>query len=412
MDPILLQIIVALALGLLLGLQRERTDSSIGGIRTFPLISLMGLVCGILSPGTGGWVIAAGFISLAAVLVTANYIKVRSGKDDSGTTTEIAALLVFAIGVIISRGRLTEGAVLGGIILLLLHAKESLHKFAARVGEHDMRAIVQFVLISLIILPVLPNAAYGPYHVWNPFSIWLMVVLIVAISLAGYFIYKWLGAQAGMLLGGIIGGLISSTATTVSYARRSGSGGAPAPLAAFVIMTAACVSLGRTLVGAAAAPPGKFQEIFPPLCALLAVCAVITVVFYLRCQGASPEMPEQKNPAELKAAVLFGALYAVILLAVAVARQHFGAAGLYTVATISGLTDMDAITLSSAGLAQSGSIPVSSAWRAILIAAMANFAFKFATICAIGSHELTKRMIPAVAIAVGAGAAILALWPW
>ncbi|HWB02112.1 MAG TPA: MgtC/SapB family protein [Verrucomicrobiales bacterium] len=411
MDPLLLQITVSIALGLLLGLQRQRTESSIGGIRTFPFIALMGTVSGRIAADYGGWIIGAGLLSLAAVLVFANFLKMKAGQNDPGTTTEMAALLLYLIGVLISTGAMVAAVVLGGVMLLLLHAKVSLHTFAAKVGDHDMRAIVQFALISLIILPVVPNASYGPYGVWNPFSVWLMVVLIVSISLGGYTVYKLFGARAGMLLGGVIGGLISSTATTVSFARRSAADAALAPMAAFVIMTASCVSVGRVLVEIAVAAPGKFVAIIPPVAAMLAACMVIAAVFYFSCRREKSEMPEQKNPAELKAAILFGALYAVVLVAVAAARERFGSAGLYTVAGLSGLTDMDAITLSSAQLAQAEAIDPSTAWRAILIAAMANFVFKFATVAAIGNRRLTIRMIPATGGALAVGGGILWLWP-
>jgi uncharacterized membrane protein (DUF4010 family) len=412
MDPTLLQIAVSLALGLLLGLQRQRTDATIGGIRTFPFIALLGLVCGKIAGEHGGWIIGAGLLSLAAVIVVANLIKMKAGNQDAGTTTEMAALLLYGTGVLISGDHLGIAAVLGGVMLLLLHARESLHNFAAKVGERDMRAIVQFVLISLIILPAVPNAKYGPYGVWNPFSIWLMVVLIVSISLGGYFIYKWFGGRAGILLAGVIGGMISSTATTVSFARRSAADGALAPMAAFVIMTASCISIVRVLVEIVAAAPEKCQGILPPMVAMLTVCAVITAVFYFLSRREKPDLHEQKNPAELKAAIIFGILYAVVLVAVAAARDHFGSAGLYAVAALSGLTDMDAITLSSAQLAQAGEIGTSNAWRAILIAAMANFVFKFATIAALANRSLTQRMVPATGAALVAGGAILWLWPW
>ena len=320
----LLQITVSLALGLLLGLQRERTESSIAGIRTFPFIALLGTVCAKIAEVHGGWAIGAGFVSLAAVLVFANVLRMKAGSMDAGTTTEIAALLLYALGVLIVIDNMPAAVVIGGVMMLLLHLKDPMHKFAAAVGEHDMRAIAYLVLISLVILPVLPDAAYGPYGVWNPFSIWLMVVLIVAISLSGYVVYKMFGDRTGALLGGIIGGLISSTATTVSFARRTAADAAMAPLGAFVIMTASCVSLVRVIVEISAVAPGSFAALAPPLSVMLGVCILIAAVLYLRSHRQKTEMPEQQNPAELKAALVFGALYAVVLLAVAAAREHFG----------------------------------------------------------------------------------------
>jgi len=408
----LLQITVSLALGLLLGLQRERTESSIAGIRTFPFIALLGTVCAMIAEVHGGWIIGAGLLALAGVLIFANVLRMKAGNMDAGMTTEIAVLLLYVLGVLIVIGNMPAAVVIGGVMMLLLHLKEPMHKFAGAVGERDMRAIAYFVLISLIILPVLPNASYGPYVVWNPFSIWLMVVLIVAISLTGYVAYKLFGARAGTLLGGVIGGLISSTATTVSFARRTASDAAMAPLGAFVIMTASCVSLVRVLVEIGAAAPGALAAIAPPLAVMLGACILIAGVLYLLTHRQKTEMPAQQNPAELKAALVFGALYALVLVAVAAARDHFGSAGLYTVAALSGLTDVDAITLSSAQLAQSGAIEGPTAWRAILIAVMANFVFKFGIVAALGSRALTARIALAFAAAVMCGGAVIWLWPW
>lgn len=408
----LLQITVSLALGLLLGLQRQRTDASIGGIRTFPLFALLGTVSAMIAGVYGGWIIGAGLLSIAAVLVFANLLKMKAGSTDAGTTSEMAALLLYAVGVLIASDHMLEAVVIGGVMLLLLHLKQPMHDFAAAVGEHDMRAIAQFVLISLIILPVLPNTSFGPYAVWNPFSIWLMVVLIVGISLTGYVAYKILGARAGTLLGGVIGGLISSTATTVTFSRRTAADVSLAPLGAFVIMTASCISLVRILVEVAASAPGTASAIIPPLAVMLGACVLIAGVLYRLSYRQQTAMPEQKNPAEFKAALVFGLLYAVVLVAVAAARDHFGSAGLYTVAALSGLTDVDAITLSSAHLAQSGSIGTSLAWRSILIAIMANFAFKFVAVAFLGTRLLTLRLAAAFALALVSGGALLWLWPW
>lgn len=406
------QITVSLALGLLLGLQRQRTDASIGGIRTFPFIALMGTVCAKLAAIYGGWILGAALLALAGLLVFANYVKLQAGKNDPGVTSEIAALLMFADGALIASNQMAAGAVLGGIMVMLLHLKKPMHDFAAAVGDRDMRSMMFFVLISLIILPVLPNERYGPYLVWNPFSIWLMVVLIVAISLSGYVAWKVLGSRAGSVLGGIIGGLISSTATTVSFARRTVADVGLAPMGAFVIMTASCVSLLRIVLEIAAAGPGVFAAVAPPVGVLLAVSSLIALVLYRISSRGETAMPEQKNPAELKPALIFGALYALVLLAVAVARDHFGETGLYAVAALSGLTDVDAITLSSAQLAQRGVLDPSAAWRTILIAAMANFFFKFLTVAFLGSRALTRRVALAFGAALATGGCLFWLWPW
>jgi uncharacterized membrane protein (DUF4010 family) len=405
------QLAVSLGLGLLLGLERERRGASIAGIRTFPIISLFGTVCAQVGQVFGGWVVAAGLLALTAVIVPANFIQLRKGNIDPGTTTEAAALLLYVVGALIAIGYFAAALVIAGVLAVLLHSKRPLHNFARAVGERDMRAMMLFVLLSLVILPILPNKDFGPYGAWNPFKLWLMVVLIVGISLGGYIAYKLFGARAGALLGGVIGGLVSSTATTVSYARRTGSDAALVSLSAFVIMTASCISIVRVLVEVAAVAPLRFGEMVWPLAAMLGVSALIALALYFPSRRQAAKMPEQKNPAELKPALLFGLLYALVLLAVDVAKQHFGSAGLYLVAIISGLTDLDAITLSTAQLADSKKIETKLAWQVILIAVLSNLLFKFGIVAALGSANLAKRVGLAFAAAIVAGLGIILLWP-
>lgn len=413
MDPLALQqLSVSLGLGMLLGLQRERTEKSIGGIRTFPFISLFGTVCAMIGEMHGSWIIPAGLLAMAALVVTANLARATDPDGArAGMTTEIAALLVYVLGVLIVIVDMGIAAVLGGGMAMLLHFKQPLHRFAKAVGEKDMHAIMQFVLISLVILPVLPNQGYGPYGVLNPFKIWLMVVLIVGLGLTGYVGYKIFGARAGTLLGGIIGGLVSSTATTVTFARKAKGEPALAALGALVIMIASCISLVRVLIEIGVAAPHKFAAIAPPLGAMLGACCVIAAVMWLPCRKGKSEMPEQQNPAQFKPAFIFAGLYAMVLMGVAFAKDHFGERGLYAAAALSGLTDMDAITLSTAQLAENGEVETPSAWRAILMAAMSNFIFKFGVVAALGSGALVWRVGASFALALVAAGSILWLWP-
>ncbi len=260
---------------------------------------------------------AAGLVSPAATLIFANFVKMKSGDPDPGMTTEVAALLLFGLGALIVYGTMQAAVVMGGAMAVLLHLKDPLDRFTGRVGDRDMRAMMQFVVLSLVILPVLPNKGFGPYEVWNPFKIWLMVVLIVGISLGGYVAYKLFGAKAGALLGGVIGGLISSTATTVSFARRSASSEAAVPLAALVIMIAACISFARVVAEVAVVAPGNFLKIAPPLIVMFVVTCGISAALYFMVRKQQAKLPEQKNPAELKSALVFSGMYALVLFAVA-----------------------------------------------------------------------------------------------
>lgn len=408
---IFVQLGISLLLGLLIGLQRQRTESTLAGIRTFPLIAAFGTLCAWLAAVYGGWIVAAGFLALAALLVVGNIMQAKGGDTDAGLTTEVAALLLFGVGAYLVMGQMAVAVALGGAIALLLHYKELLHGFAARIGGRDVTAIMQFVLVTLVILPVLPNRAYDPYLVLNPFQVWLMVALIVGIGLAGYVAYKVFGARAGTVLGGLLGGLISSTATTLSYARRTAAAPSSGALAALVIMIAAGTVFVRVLVEIAIVAPGEFTRIAPPLVAMLAACAIISSFMYRHARDHDGEMPHQGNPADLRSAIIFGALYALIIFAVAAAKDEFGVRGLYTVALLSGLTDMDAITLSTAQLAHQGRLDTGTGWRLILIASMANLVFKGGLVALLGSRELLRHVAALFGAALIAGGAILWLWP-
>ena len=417
LQPTLLKLSIALALGLLVGMQRERVDSRIAGVRTFALITLFGAVTALLAQSLGAWsVVAAGAIALAARLVIANIAKLKV-ETDPGLTTEMAALLMFGVGAYVVVGHAEAAVFLGGAVVLLLYLKGPMHRFVAAMGERDLTAIMQFALITLVILPVLPNRSYGPYDVLNPFKVWLMVVLIVAVSLAGYVAYKLVGARAGALLAGVVGGLVSSTATTLSFARRtrtgSGRGAAhSAGLAAQVIVVASTVALPRLIVLIAIVAPAQSVAIAGPLGALFAWMLALSALAWLRGRDrAASDLPEAANPAQLKAALIFGALFALITLAVAFVKQRFGDAALYPVAVISGLTDMDAIALSTANLAAGERLDATTAAKVILVAELSNLAFKGACAAVVGTAALRAQVALYLGLSVAGGVAILLAWP-
>ncbi len=404
------QLAISLLLGLLVGLQRQRTEASVGGIRTFPLIAAFGTLCGLLAIEHGGWIVAAGLIALAALLVVSNFMLARGGDTDAGQTTEVAALLLYGIGAYVVFGELAIAVALGGAIAVLLHYKDLLHAFAAKIGERDVTAIMQFVLITLVILPVLPNQAYGPYAVLNPFQIWLMVVLIVGISLIGYVAHKLLGAKEGAVLGGLVGGLVSSTATTVGFARRTATAPAGSGLAALVIMIASGTVFARVIAEVGVVAPAHFRQIVPPLVAMLAVSVVIATALHWHIRDHHTTMPEQGNPADLRTAMIFGGLYTLIVFAVAATTAEFGDRELYLVAVLSGLTDMDAITLSTSQLVNQGRLETETAWRMILVASMANLGFKGVLVATLGSRELFAHVVIAFGAAMVTGGALLWFW--
>lgn len=408
-----LQIGIALGLGLLVGLQRQRTESEIAGIRTFPLITVLGLLSGLLALEFGGWVVAAALVALAALLVIGDVATFLRGEIDPGMTTEVAALVMFAVGVLISLERAAIGVVVAGAVLVLLQWKLPLHRLAARMGREDFRAVTRLALVALVILPLLPDRTFGPYGVLNPFQIWLMVVLIVGISLAAYVAYKLLGPRGGSVAAGALGGLISSTAATIGLSRRSGRPG-EAPGSAVAIVIAATIVFARVLFEIAVVAPAILPVLAPPLAVMMLGMGLIAAgLFRLARQeiGAGERDEEREPPSTLGAALGFGLLYAAVLFAVAAAREEFGSRGMYVVAGLSGLTDMDAITLSTAQLVGSGEIAAATGWRLILVGGIANLVFKGAAVAAL-AHRRTRVLVGAAfAGAIVVGVALLWLWP-
>ena len=406
-----LLLFLSLALGLLVGLQRESTNSKTAGIRTFPLITLTGTLCGLLALEYGVWILAAGMISVCAVLIMTNIYRMKNEVEGSGMTTEIAVLLMFVLGAYLVEGKTAVAVVLTGVVTVLLHFKTTLHGWVARIGDTDLKAVMQFVLISMVILPVLPNEPLDPYESLNPRNIWLMVVLIVGISLAGYFFYKISSNTSGALMGGVLGGLISSTATTLSYAKTAGRSEAAGKLAAFVILTASAVSLIRVMVEISVVAPSSVKYFLLPLGAELLLMIILVGFLYFSHRKEKSEMPKQDNPAQLKGAIIFALLYGAISFISAAVRDKFGESGLYVVSIISGLTDLDAITLSTAKMTEQDSIKPALGWRLILVAAMANLVFKAGLAVIVGNRVLIKQIVFLFGILIAAGIAILLIWP-
>jgi len=293
-----------------------------------------------------------------------------------------------------------------------LYVKEHLHGFIEKLKDKDLSAIMTFVGITLVILPILPDETYGPLDVLNPKNIWLMVSLIVGISVFGYFVYKWLGKKAGLISNGILGGLISSTATTVSFARKTKGKSAGGKLTAFVILVAVTVSLIRVLIEIAVIVPGKIGEIILPFIILFVFMSLLSVgMFYLMNKDSqNDELPEPKNPAQFKSALIFGVIYSVILLVVAYTEKEFGNQGLYIASIVGGLANKDAITLSLSKMI-GGGIEAALGWRLIMTAVISNLAFKVVIAISLGSKQLTKWILIAMSLSIAFGLLLIWFWP-
>jgi uncharacterized membrane protein (DUF4010 family) len=396
---------IALGVGLLVGLQREQVATQLAGLRTFALITLLGTLCGLLATAFGGLVIAAGFLALTGAIMIGHLAEIKGEKIESGATTEVAALAMFGVGAYIVLGHREVAIALGGGIAALLHFKGALHGIAARLGT-DSRAIMQFALISMVVLPVLPNRTFGPYDVLNPRQVWLMVVLIAGIGLGGYIAYKFLGASTGILLAGILGGIVSSTATTVSYAKRAAKHEISENSSAIVILLASFASLALVLVEIGVVAPAFLRASIVPIGSVVATLGIVSLLF-IREPGQAGEMPTQANPTELKSAVYFAAIYALILLAIAAVKDAYGVRGLYAVAVASGVAEVHALTLSTSQLVQTGRMSADQGWRVIAAALMSNLAFKGAVVIFLGNWRLWRKIATAFSAAVVVGIGLL-----
>jgi uncharacterized membrane protein (DUF4010 family) len=405
------QLALSLGLGLLVGFQREWAAKRLAGIRTFPLVALLGTLSAQLAAAFGGWVLAAGFLALAAVVWSGSQETHAGQSPESGITTEIALLVMFVVGATVAQGQQIAAVAVTGAVAVLLHWKQPLHAFVRRVGEEELRSVMQLVLIGLVILPALPDESFGPFQVLNPFQIGSMVVLIVGLSLVAYLAQRFAGAGVGTVLAGVLGGLVSSTATTVSYARRTSMDPTRVPTTALVLALSSAVVLPRVLALATIVSPAVLASLAPPLLVMFAIMLGLAGTTYLLVRRELGSGEVDHPPSDLRAAVGFGLLYAAVLLGVAGARHWFGLGGLYVVAALSGLTDVDAIALSTVQLVRSGREPIEIAWRLVLIGVLANLLFKGVAAIALG-HPRIRRWVGALfGAAIACGIGLLVLWP-
>lgn len=400
---------ISLGLGLLIGLERERNPAALAGLRTFAITALLGTLSALLSQAAGSpWIMVASLLAVAAFITGAYWGK---HEADPGTTTQVALLACFALGAMIWYGEHTLAIMLAIVITALLYFKTELEGISRNLTRRDLVSMLQFAVVTFIVLPLLPNTNVGPYQTLNPYQIWLMVALISGISLAGYVALRVFGARHGAVLLGVLGGLVSSTATTLIYARHGRAPGKPNQLAATVILLANLVVLPRLLLLVAVLAPALLLRTTLVLGAgFLAGIAVILLHWRTLRHDGELAMPEIKNPAELRVALSFGAVYATVLVASAWLADYAGDKGLYALAFVSGLTDVDAITLSTLRLLTLGQTQAPAALTAIVLALWANLLFRLGLTAIVGNRPLAWRCLPGLAaVGIGAGLGLLLL---
>lgn len=402
---------VALVIGLLIGLQREyafhrRTDRTeqelFAGARTFPLIAILGS-CGAFAADIleSDLAFAAALFVLGGLLLIAHYGQTQ--EADTGLTTEVAAIVTVFIGAISYWGHLEAAAALGVGVAVLLAMKVQTQSLARTIDQEDVYATLKFAVITVVILPLLPTEGYGPppFDVLVPYNVWLMVVFISGISFFGYVMIKIVGPRRGVGLTGILGGIASSTAVTLSFAQRSHDAKKLARSFSLAIVLAWTIMFIRVLIEVAALNRALLAVLWKPIGAALVVGGLYSFYLYWTQDLEKQEEPATfKNPFELGPAITFGLLYAVILVAANAAQNYFGDAGVYISSFASGLADVDAITLSMAELSREGGVAIPTAARAIVLAAAANTILKGGIVLAMGARGLRPYIIPGMMLIV------------
>ncbi|MBL9106413.1 MAG: MgtC/SapB family protein [Myxococcales bacterium] len=403
--PLMLEAAVAGGIGLFIGLEREHSDGEGAhsedhvGVRTLAILALFGWTCAVLGDGLP-WLPPAGLV-VAGGLVLAHYLRV--GDRDLGMTTEVAAVATFALGMLVHHRRDLAVAV-GLVVTLLLVAKPWFRRTIPRLRQVELSATVQLAVVLAVVLPLLPVEARDPWGVLSPRKIGLFIVLVAGVGYVGYFLHRLLGPSRGAALGGLVGGLVSSTAVTLAMAQQSRAGApdGPARVAALLANT---VMLARVLVVAALIDRGIAAALAPPLGAM-AVVLLAATARRLRAGalGAGPSDPVPlTNPFALLPALRWGVVLSLVLVVAAAARAQFGDRGLLVAAAASGLADVDAVTLAVSRQSHAGDLAHATASRAILVAVVANSLVKAATALSLGRREFGRPLAATLAAAVGLG---------
>lgn len=406
---------LALAIGVLIGLERgwrERAvpeGGRVAGVRTFALGGLLGGVSAVLSDSTSDAVMAVAFLAYATILIALR-LRSRPDSNDVGATTTIAGLVTFALGTLAVEGSMQAAAAGGVVTALLLGIKPQLHRLIERIEHDELMAVLKLLVMSVVLLPVLPNQGFGPWHALNPYKLWWMVVLVASISFVGYVAVKVAGAKRGIVLAAIAGGIVSSTAVTASLSRQAKGSAALAPLYAGGVALACATMFPRLILLVSVVHPALFEVLWPPFAAAAAANFVIAawLIRRGRAETADSVQGEHHNPFEFMLALRFGLFLATIAVLSRALSAWLGDTGLYLLAATSGLADVDAIALTLANMGENAP-PEHLVANAICLAAGVNTVVKASLAFYLGGTGFGARVAGALGASLVAGGAVLAL---
>ncbi len=403
----------ALIVGALVGTERERSKAlsgnvGIGGVRTFILFALAGAVASWLARSLASpWLFVATVLAVGALAVSGYIVQSRLKPNAVGLTTETAALGVCLLGGACTAGYPEMALALGIAVSAVLAYKQPMHDLVGKLGPDDISAGVKLLAATFIVLPLLPRQAIDPWGAIRPQSLWTLVVLIAALSLVGYVATRALGAGRGTAVTGLSGGLVSSTAVTLAFAKRSREedGGTDDALAAGVLLAWAITNVRVVFLAGFIHLP-LVSPLLLPFGVMTALMLVL--VGWLLHRGARQEPPRVgavalKNPFSLTSAIQFGLLFAAVLLFVALVRRYFPSQGYYVVAALAGIPDVDAITLSLVSQTRQGGVEPATAVGSIVVAVLSNTLVKCGITVALAGARLRLRIVVATVVVVAAG---------
>lgn len=407
---------VALAIGLLIGVERgwkerEAKDGErIAGIRTYGLIGLLGGGTALLTQSAGGLVIGLAYVAIAGALTTVYVVNLSRGDEDVGITSLITGLVTFMLGALAGVGEVVIAAAFGVVTTLLLSHKPTLHRWVGALKGKELRAGIKLLLITVALLPVLPDNGYGPWEALNPYEIWWMVVLVAVISFVGYVAIKIGGARRGIIFTGVFGGLASSTALTLHFSRMGRRDPLMAPVLATGILLACGTMFPRVLFVVTLVNPDMFKPLVLPML-VMALLTYLPAIWYW-CSPVPHKANKRtklKNPVELKAALGFGALLALVMLLSVALQDWFGDVAVLVLAAASGIADVDPINLSLARMSLDD-LALHVAATGGLIAAGVNSLAKAGMATAVGGREIGLRVgLPLIVSATGG---LATAWFW
>ncbi|MGE0094366.1 MAG: MgtC/SapB family protein [Alphaproteobacteria bacterium] len=406
---------LALAIGVLIGLERgwhgrdEPEGGRVAGVRTLAIGGLLGGLAALLTETMGGTVMAVAFLAYAVILIALR-LRLQADTNDVGATTTVAGLVTFALGALAMRGSMQVAAAGGVVTALLLGIKPQLHRLIERIEREELMAVLKLLMMSVVLLPVLPNQGFGPWHALNPYKLWWMVVLVTGLSFVGYVAIKVAGARRGIVLAAVAGGIVSSTAVTASLSRQAKGSAALAPLYAGGVALACATMFPRLILLVSVVHPALFEILWPPFTAAAAANFVIAawLVRRGRAETANGVQNGHRNPFEFVLALRFGLFLAAIAVLSRALSAWLGDMGTYLLAAASGLADVDAIALTLANIGESAP-PEHMVANAICLAAAVNTLVKAGLAFYLGGTGFGTRVAGALGASLAAGGAVLAL---